>query len=112
MAGQIGTALIEGEQLFLVKVAAVCESCVYRRASMSLRADKPVAPRHFGLSRVNVHFLKVQYCQQLHNGQAAAYMAYAQMTDAGHDIAADILAFFFKIAVQGQFPPVLIKRFN
>ena len=64
-------------------------------ARVALGADKTVAPLHVGVMGINVHFLKIQDSQQLHNGQGAADMAHAHMTDAGDDIAADILADLF-----------------
>ena len=112
VAGQMCAAAIEGQQLLFVKVAAVRQRRIDRGARVSLRAYEPVAPGHFRVLRVYVHLLKIQNGQKLDYRKAAAYMADAEIADARHDIAADILAYFFKITVQDNAPPDLIKRFK
>ena len=90
-------APVEGQQLRLVKIAAVGKGRVHGGAGVALRADQPVAAGHFGIRGVDVHLFKIEHGQQLHHRQAAADMPDAEMTDGGHDIAADILADFFDV---------------
>ena len=103
MRGEIGAALVQGEQLLLVKVAAVGQRRIDSRAGMALGADKAVAAFHLRIGRVDVHFFKIQDSKCFHNGQAAADVADTQVSDAGHDITADIFADFFQIVAQWNF---------
>ena len=67
---------------------------------MALGADETVSSGHLRLLRIDVHFFKVQDCKRLNDGQAAADVADTQMTDAGHNVAADVFADFFQIIAQ------------
>ena len=100
MRGEIRAALVQGEQLLLIKITAVGQRRIHGGAGVALRADEAIPARHLRILRVDVHFLKVQNGKCFHHGQAAADVADAQMSDAGENITADILADFFQIVVQ------------
>ena len=109
MAGKAGAALVEGEQQFPVKVAALCQSGIHGGACMALGADKTVPSCHFWVLGVNIHMLKIQNRQKLNNRETTSYMTNAKVTDAAYNITADVFAYLLHITAQFNLPPNFLK---
>ena len=95
-------ALIEGHEQVLLKEAPVRQRRVDRGARVALGADEPVPSGHFGIFRVDAHFLEIQHRQQLRQGEGAAQMPHPQMADGGQGVAADVFADFLQVKIQIQ----------
>ena len=100
VARQVRAAAVQRQKLRLIEVAAIAERRVHRGTRMPFRADKAVASRLFRLVRVDVHCFKIQHGQKLDDRKAAADVTDAQASDAGQNIAADVLCDFLQILFQ------------
>ena len=67
---------------------------------MALGADETISAGHFGVLGVYIHFLEIQHCQKIRNGEAAADMTHADAAYTFNDIAADVAGYLLQITAQ------------
>ena len=80
VAGQMGTTLVDGQQLLLGEEAPECQCGINRRTSVALGADEEIPVLPVGIGGVYLHLPGIEYCQQIRNGQRSTQMTKAQMT--------------------------------
>ena len=79
MRGEVGAALVEGQQVFLGEVALEGQGCIDSGTGVALAHDQLVTVFPLGIAGIDAHFLAVENCQQFHDAHRAAHMAEAQV---------------------------------
>ena len=67
---------------------------------MTLGADQTISSGHFGILGIYIHFLEIQHCQKIRDGEATADMTHADAAYTFNDIAAYVAGYLLQITAQ------------
>ena len=111
---EIAGGMTEGLEILDREVAAQCECRVETRCAVSLGEDHTVSAGCLRVLRIDVHFFKIEVCQNVGDGEGSAGMTALcgvnRVNDADSDLTGNLTKLVFSLLVHKMTVTVFYNR--